>query len=133
MYLQWSIILQCGLSVGKLNLVSILVYVVYARFQGNLMCTCVNSVHMYIRFLTHKSGDEVSLFFYIHIGRLIFLLSKPALHTTLTDVPTYSTNLKHLRHLAHLSANTILVFVTFSMVNFVLPPVPAILPMALER
>ena len=53
--------------------------------------------------------------------------------STLTDVLTYSTNLKHLRHLAHLSANTTLVFVTFSMVNFVLPPVPAILPMALER
>ena len=88
------------------------------------MRICVNSVHMYIRFLTH-----------IHIGRLIFLLSKPALHNTLeySDRCTNSTNLKHLRHLAHLSANTILVFVTFSMVNFVLPPVPAILPMALER
>lgn len=35
--------------------------------------------------------------------------------------------------MAHLSASTILVLVTFSMVNLVLPPVPAILPMALER
>lgn len=72
MCLEWSIILQCGLSVGKLNLVSILVYVVYTSFQGNLMYISVNSMHMYIKFfslLTHKYGDEVSLFSYIHIGR----------------------------------------------------------------
>lgn len=33
----------------------------------------------------------------------------------------------------HVSARTILVFVTFSMVNFVFPPLPAILPTALDK
>lgn len=33
----------------------------------------------------------------------------------------------------YLSANTILVLVTFSMVNFVLPPLPAILPIARDK
>ena len=33
----------------------------------------------------------------------------------------------------YLSARTILVLVTFSMVNLVFPPVPAILPIARER
>lgn len=34
---------------------------------------------------------------------------------------------------AHVSARTILVLVTFSMVNLVFPPLPATRPMALER
>ena len=34
---------------------------------------------------------------------------------------------------SHLSARTMRVLVTFSMVNFVLPPLPAILPMARDR
>lgn len=34
---------------------------------------------------------------------------------------------------SHLSARTILVLVTFSIVNFVLPPIPAILPIALDK
>ena len=34
---------------------------------------------------------------------------------------------------SNLSANTTLVFVTFSIVNFVFPPVPAILPIALDK
>lgn len=33
----------------------------------------------------------------------------------------------------HVSASTIRVLVTFSMVNFVFPPLPAILPMALDK
>ncbi len=33
----------------------------------------------------------------------------------------------------HVSASTIRVFVTFSMVNLVFPPDPAILPMALDK
>lgn len=33
----------------------------------------------------------------------------------------------------HVSANTMRVFVTFSMVNLVFPPFPAILPMALDK
>ena len=37
------------------------------------------------------------------------------------------------RPFTDLSANTIRVFVTFSIVNFVLPPVPAILPIALDK
>lgn len=37
------------------------------------------------------------------------------------------------KKLQYLSASTILVFVTFSIVNFVFPPLPAILPMALDK
>ncbi len=40
---------------------------------------------------------------------------------------------KYIQLFTYLSARTILVFVTFSIVNLVLPPVPAILPIALDK
>ena len=50
-------------------------------------------------------------------------------HLLFLDLAIFS----HPPNKAYWSANTILVFVTFSIVNFVFPPVPAILPIARDK
>ena len=80
---------------------------------------------------THTRNRSPSMRLQMAFLAALMLWKDPRMCTLLCVEPAEDKQLCHTH--THLSASTILVLVTFSIVYLVLPPVPATLPMALER